>query len=184
MCIEQSDLDRLVDDALGPEERSTLLARLERTPDGWRRVACAFLEAQAWRAALGAMAAEAGAGTAPARRPRPPLALALAGIAAGLLAAFALGWAARGAPREERMAALPAPPVANERVADAAPDEPAAPAAPASPLPDALRRRLLQRGYEIAPPQHRVLSLDLKDGRRVAVPVEEVRLKYVKDKVF
>lgn len=42
-------LDRLVDGELNDEERRALLLRLERTPDGWRRCALAFLEGQAWR---------------------------------------------------------------------------------------------------------------------------------------
>jgi hypothetical protein len=42
-------LDRLVDDELTDAERRELLLRLERTPDGWRRCALAFLENQAWR---------------------------------------------------------------------------------------------------------------------------------------
>lgn len=42
-------LDRLVDDELTDTERRELLLRLERTPDGWRRCALAFLEQQTWR---------------------------------------------------------------------------------------------------------------------------------------
>lgn len=42
-------LDQLVDGELSDEERRALLLRLERTPDGWRRCAMAFLEGQAWR---------------------------------------------------------------------------------------------------------------------------------------
>lgn len=42
-------LDRLVDGELNETERRTLLLRLEHSPDGWRRCALAFLEAQAWR---------------------------------------------------------------------------------------------------------------------------------------
>ncbi len=42
-------LDRLVDGELSETERRELLLRLERAPDGWRRCALAFLEAQVWR---------------------------------------------------------------------------------------------------------------------------------------
>src|SRR5262245_23445628 len=45
-------MDRLVDGEVAEPERRTLLSRLERMPDGWRRCALAFLEAQAWREAL------------------------------------------------------------------------------------------------------------------------------------
>src|SRR5262245_61132861 len=48
-------LDRLVDGELNDEERRELLLRLERTPDGWRRCAMAFLEGQAWRSEAKAM---------------------------------------------------------------------------------------------------------------------------------
>jgi hypothetical protein len=46
-------LDRLVDGELAEPQRRALLARLEHRPDGWRRCALAFLEAQAWHDALG-----------------------------------------------------------------------------------------------------------------------------------
>lgn len=41
--------DMLVDGELGDEERRELLSRLDTEPDGWRRCALAFLEAQVWR---------------------------------------------------------------------------------------------------------------------------------------
>ena len=45
-------MDRLVDGEVAEPERRALLSRLERMPDGWRRCALAFLEAQAWRSLL------------------------------------------------------------------------------------------------------------------------------------
>jgi len=42
-------LDLLVDDELTESERRELLGRLDRMPDGWRRCALAFLEAQCWK---------------------------------------------------------------------------------------------------------------------------------------
>jgi len=41
--------DRLVDGELDAAERRRLLELLDARPDGWRRCALAFLEAQAWR---------------------------------------------------------------------------------------------------------------------------------------
>lgn len=41
-------LDRLVDGELTSEEYREVLAQLELEPDGWKRCALAFLEAQAW----------------------------------------------------------------------------------------------------------------------------------------
>lgn len=87
-------MDRLVEGELDEPSRRALLLRLDAQPDGWRRLALAFLEAQAWRSALGAVAAE---GLEPSPRPtrratpwtaaRPWLARA-----AGILAVFAVGW--------------------------------------------------------------------------------------------
>jgi hypothetical protein len=57
-------LDRLVDGELNETERRALLLRLEHSPDGWRRCALAFLEAQAWRLEARAVVAE----------PAPPIA--------------------------------------------------------------------------------------------------------------
>jgi hypothetical protein len=54
--------DRLVDDELSEPERSRLLESLDQQPDGWRRCALAFLEAQCWREGLGDLF----------RRPKPP----------------------------------------------------------------------------------------------------------------
>src|SRR5262245_26067234 len=42
-------LDRLVDGELSEPERRELLSRFDREPDGWRRLALAFLEAQSWQ---------------------------------------------------------------------------------------------------------------------------------------
>ncbi|MBN1854297.1 MAG: hypothetical protein JW829_16325 [Pirellulales bacterium] len=47
--IDDALLDRLVDQELNPDQQRRLLKALDREPDGWRRVALAFIEAQAWR---------------------------------------------------------------------------------------------------------------------------------------
>ena len=44
--------DLLVDGELDSARQHELLSRLDTTPDGWRRCALAFLEAQAWRSDL------------------------------------------------------------------------------------------------------------------------------------
>src|SRR4051812_36491832 len=56
-------LDRLVDGELPAGERRALLQSLDSRPDGWRRCALAFLEAQSWRSELRTVA------TAPAAIP-------------------------------------------------------------------------------------------------------------------
>lgn len=53
---DEQRLDRLVDGELSEAERRELLQACEHQPDGWRRCALAFLEAQEWRGALGSLA--------------------------------------------------------------------------------------------------------------------------------
>ncbi len=50
---EESLFDRLVDGELSESERRSLLTSLESQPEGWRRCALAFLEAQTWRESFG-----------------------------------------------------------------------------------------------------------------------------------
>lgn len=69
--IEESELDLLADGELDEVRRRDLLARLEATPDGWRRCAMAFLEAQCWRESFGKTLAEA-VPPAPVSTPLPP----------------------------------------------------------------------------------------------------------------
>lgn len=52
LLITQQDLDRLVDGELVGTERRSLIARLEQAPDGWRRCALAYLEAQEFRRSM------------------------------------------------------------------------------------------------------------------------------------
>ncbi len=46
-------VDLLVDGELSEADRRAMLLQLEHEPDGWRRCALAFLEAQCWKAELG-----------------------------------------------------------------------------------------------------------------------------------
>jgi hypothetical protein len=99
--------DRLVDGELAPTERRELLASLDDRPDGWRRCALAFLEAQSWTDELGQFVRESSdadrvilertpAGGVPATK----RGIAWLAIAASLLIAFTLGTLSRerGAP--------------------------------------------------------------------------------------
>jgi hypothetical protein len=52
----EGQLDRLVDGELNETDRRELLLQFEREPEGWRRCALAFLEAQCWKQELGLMA--------------------------------------------------------------------------------------------------------------------------------
>ena len=49
-------LDRLVDGELTGGERRQLLESFDKRPEGWRRCALAFLEAQSWREEMGQVA--------------------------------------------------------------------------------------------------------------------------------
>jgi len=89
-------IDRLVDGELTGQEYRELLRSLDQHPDGWRRCALAFLEAQAWQRELGAMhrdeivAPAAPSVTLSGRRGRPRWASVLA-VAASFLVTFGLG---------------------------------------------------------------------------------------------
>jgi hypothetical protein len=93
--------DRLVDGQLTPDQYRELVRSLDGRPDGWRRCAVAFLEAQAWRRELRAFGQDSQlrpappvAETLPRQRPRQwPMYLT---VAASFLVAFGLGVALRG----------------------------------------------------------------------------------------
>src|SRR5690606_26200494 len=95
-----------------------LLSRLEAEPDGWRRCALAFLQAQAWREALGPVASPDDDRDAPAvdrarRTHFIPRLLPLA-LAAGLaVAAFLLGRATDSEGRLQSGGRPPAPTLAS-----------------------------------------------------------------------
>lgn len=52
-------IEKLIDGELSPQQRRELLSRLDQQPQGWRRCALAFLEAQAMEEELGALVREA-----------------------------------------------------------------------------------------------------------------------------
>jgi hypothetical protein len=54
--ISDESLDGLVEGTLDDDRRRALLLALEADPEGWRRCALAFLEAQAWTQALAPLA--------------------------------------------------------------------------------------------------------------------------------
>jgi hypothetical protein len=64
--IGNEQFDRLVDGELSEAERRHLLGSLDDMPDGWRRCALAFLEAQCWKDELAEIVRE------PAGRPQAP----------------------------------------------------------------------------------------------------------------
>lgn len=91
-------IDRLVDGELSGDERRELLAALDSQPDGWRRCALAFLEAQTWRSEMKRIVAPVAiATTNPSVSAIPPAPSsrrfggAWLAAAAALLVAFGLG---------------------------------------------------------------------------------------------
>jgi hypothetical protein len=97
--VPDSQLDLLVDGELGESPRRELLAALETEPNGWRRCALAFLEAQSWRQALGSMPATVAEPAAQRARRRSswtrfgtPLVMAASFLAALLVGFLARPW--------------------------------------------------------------------------------------------
>lgn len=236
---ELQEFDRLVDGELSDVERRNLLGRLERQPDGWRRLALAFLEAQTWGEAAREPAAVEGKSTSSEVRPAEsidtparnwnrwvgtPLAMA-----ASFLLAFTLGIALRGAwrgtdPNAAMVAAqnsaqseaaarnaiaqaqiglngtalndnveyFPAGPefaANNEQAMDpveevwlpteeAGSDESNLAGTPAPAVPEQVLRSLRRLGHEVQTHQS-LWPVDLKNGQRALVPVDEVEIRYV-----
>jgi negative regulator of sigma E activity len=183
-------VDRLVDGELPDVERRELLLRFENEPDGWRRCALAFLEAQNWRQAFASVAATAAATARPVLpdsqdRKRSfwrPVAR-LTAIAAGLVAAFVLGRSYYGGPEEPAASDPVAQQTASSESQQPAPVKlPAPEAKPSRPAELALLDPILkgweQRGYSVET-ERRLVSMKSKDGRKLDVPVQEIRLRYI-----
>lgn len=95
--------DRLVDGELSLAERRALVRSLDARPDGWRKCALAFLEAQSWQSDVRTMTAtpsnsvastekkESSAPTLPEKRISMRTAAQWFAVAAGLLIAFRMG---------------------------------------------------------------------------------------------
>jgi hypothetical protein len=207
MDEESRWIGRLVDDELDPTERRALLARFEREPDGWRRCALAFLESQSWREALVLRAEPPASGVNGLPKtllpppgestptPSPRRWRRLAAIVAGWIVAFAAGWMTGGGSREttpgmasrttqaprdsqpdrEANIASTRPPVAITEVSvfnvRRLPEA-------ASPAPETIRRSLEHWGFQVEPHQG-LVSVKLKDGRHVALPVDALKFRYI-----
>jgi len=233
---ELQALDRLVDGELSELERHQLLGRLDRQPDGWRRLALAFLEAQTWGEAAREQTTNEAVATpseirpaalveAPVRNWKLLLGTPLA-MAASFLVAFTLGIALRGAwrgtePNAPMLAAgksaqseiaarnaiaeaqiklpemwtwkdsaqyLPVGPefaAVHEPVEevwlpadDDASDESTLAGTPAPAVPEQVLRSLRRLGHQVETHQS-LWPVDLKNGQRALVPVDEVEIRYV-----
>ena len=104
--VDSQLIDRLVDGELPDDQRRDLLRALDVEPDGWRRCAIAFIEAQSWQQALfsGETKLQLGVGVNPLQmvtarpsRRRAGTSHWWGSIAAAAAAAFLIGAMAGGA---------------------------------------------------------------------------------------
>jgi hypothetical protein len=235
---EGSIFDRLADGELSESERRALLASLDAEPEGWRRCAMAFLEAQTWRDSFGELThtmrkpAELPTLGAPPpspkkrKKPLGTMGTVMAMAASFLLALGLGGWMLHepppgrfGAPGANMLAdnngpreVTPHPGVSpavgetmrQPQTAASAPwqmvrlqapgltgdDEPLQlPALPRdrldedflktvpNPLPEDVLRAFERTGHEVR--MHRELvPVQLKDGRQLIVPIDQVDVQY------
>jgi len=193
-------LDRLVDGSLPDAERRTLLLRLDNEPDGWRRCALAFLEAQAWREAFAPLAISAASVPAPttlrvaASASKPSrIAARWTALAAGLMAAFALGWTLKYVEPLETPSTLvratppaPANPTATapfEAVALKDKNQSAPEAGASNRLVEEVVKTWVQSGYS-AERQNTHVTVTFQDGSELEVPAQEIRLRYTGGRTY
>jgi hypothetical protein len=207
---EDRRLDLLVDGELPEDDRRSLLGQLDHEPDGWRRCALAFLEAQTWKQAFGAIARPS---VEPIAKPQPAsdkgwgrYGSTFLAVAGSILFALALGIHMRstGSLTTTTMNA-PAMPVRQGPGAanpwqmvtltafgdrDGAPQSFQLPAAEGnrideawlqsipSPVSPEMLQALQQSGHEIRQ-RRQLLPVEMQDGRRLVVPVDEVEIRNV-----
>jgi hypothetical protein len=178
-------IDRLIDGELDEHERRELLRRLDTTPDGWRRCALAFLEAQEFAQAARAWTSDHAAVhseptpvvTHPKRKGARLLRIAAAAMLASV--AFASGFAARERQVQPRVVQSEpsklAPPSSFPETITTAPV--VASSVPRA-FPNYVQATLARQGYRVEPAR-KLVSLNLDGGRRVTIPVEGVEIQYV-----
>jgi hypothetical protein len=183
-------LDRLVDGELGEAERASLLRALDREPDGWKRCALAFLESQAWREAArdGGVRGALDQANRNLFRRRQTMFRQFAAVAAVVAVAFCVGFVSRdvalsGSGSRPAPSIAEAPNPGNGTSASAAPQLARAEAAPAPAVPEFLRLQMERQGYQVQG-DRRVVPVALGDGRKVAVPVDTVSMRYVGQRVY
>ena len=206
-AADERQFDRLVDGELSEEDRRGLLSQLEREPGGWRRCALAFLEAQAWKrefAALLSPPVEAAAKPRPAGSPwwnrHAGTVLAMAG---SFLIALMLGLHLSG--HDITTAVTPLTPHGRQPAEAASASNPwqmvtltargggnalQLPAIKADRLDEAWLRNIpapvspdllqaLQESGHRVQQRRGLLPVEMNDGRRLVVPVNQVDINYV-----
>jgi ferric-dicitrate binding protein FerR (iron transport regulator) len=190
---DDAALDRLVDGSLPEAERRELLLQLESDPDGWRRCALAFLEAQTWREALMPLAAVAStprvAATTAMPRPAPSHRRLIQTIAAAacLAIAFGLGWVTK--PKSvvsdgRVLGSLFHPSNVELQPMQKSPVEPSPLQSAAAETPvDSVIRTWEQHGYS-AERHKTTVTVTLSDGSEVAIPADDIRLRYTAGRTY
>ena len=120
--------------------------------------------------------------TVPLKAPRLSI-VKVAGIAASVLMAFSLGWLSRGHgdPTPTTLAKVNA--AAKALAPTLTKPEPTVKQEPPAHPPDPIVSRLESQGYQVDRRQG-LVAVETPDGRRMAVPVSEVRVKYVGDRTY
>jgi anti-sigma factor RsiW len=198
--VNSGMIDRLVDGSLPDGERHTILLRLDTEPDGWRRCALAFLEAQAWREAFAPLS-ESAAPVSTLPNPRSAvskskparIAVRWTAAAASLLAAFALGWSVKhveqpNVPRELAREVTPAPTISSkaalpEAIAGAEEKRAAPELSPSSLYVEALVKSLQQKGYS-AERETTNVTMKFQDGKERKIQAQEIRLHYAGGRTY
>ena len=184
-CRDALVFDRLVDGELDESARRALLRRLDHEPDGWKRCALAFIEAQAWRDAMAGGVASQNLVPATLHRPNTLAVLRqMLAVAAAVVVAFGLGFMSRGVGAGHGGVPGTRGGLAQGPVNTLATTEPVVtpPRTATETVPEYLRRRMERQGYRIDG-DRKIVPVALEDGRKIAVPVETVSLKYVGQRI-
>lgn len=174
--MNEQTIDKLVDGELDELQRRELLTSFDTQPDGWRRCALAFLEAQSWRKELASFVTETSEQPTTATRPQPPpihavrpasrklrgRAVTAMAMAASFLLALWLGWAIQDAFRLKKASSPGLAEFAEATPAPAPSPEEAAASAPATVTADSGGSQTLGRQRPVSPrtPWQMVTLLD------------------------
>ena len=196
LATDSRIIDKLVDNELDADARAELIRTLDETPDGWKRCALAFLEAQAWGQSLSTAsrdAAECGGTGSNYHRPPGllgPVARRLLALAAAVVVAFGAGFVSRGVESHRVLIRGEATGFGMTDRALASTGESTSPQTRAvTPPPDTVpyvpervRLQLERQGYHVTG-DRKLVPIALGDGRKVAVPVDTVSYRYVGQRI-
>jgi hypothetical protein len=195
-------LDRLACGELDERARQQLLNWLESEPLRWRACALALLEAQAWNESLETPAFPRANPVVqlPRKEKASPRLWSAAALAAALLVAFVSGAISRNWVKSNTEVAEGDKPAAGPLMATVSLKPALGPGVPATiqipvhalttPTPESGginiseydRQKWERRGYQLSK-EKRFLPAELPDGKKVVVPVEQVKASYVGSKV-